>query len=212
MKAFARAVSLFLLFIIALQSAAYTQTNYEKRLEFRRKKITIVERTAFVKETTGYVFSNTSSLVNSERPRGRSFGSSATFGTTDRQTSMRQVFDWVIVRGGIAELSDIEFLDIIGDTNKADRVQSTIDDKNRMMFWALGCEVVGIAAIIGAASVTPVNSTQTAVGSALMLGGMLMGYFYGPERHYISPDQAQEGADNYNIKLKRSLGLPIETE
>lgn len=212
MNGLVRSISFFLLFAILLQSAAFSKSDYEKKLEYRRKKITVVARTAYVGETTGYISSNTSDWMYNATPEGYSYGSSSTYGTTGGSTSVRQISDWVIVRGGIRELSDIEFLDITGDRGKSEQVQRSIDEKNRMMFWAAGSGVLGIAAVIGAASVTPVNSTQMGVGSALIVGGILLGYFYAPPIHYITPDYAQEGADNYNIKLKKALGLPVETE
>jgi hypothetical protein len=117
-----------------------------------------------------------------------------------------------MVRGGIRELSDIEFIEIIGDREKADQIQKTMDEKNRMGMWALGCGILGVASVVGAGGFTPVNSSQMAIGTALILGGIFLGYLYAPQRHYITADYAQEGADNYNIKLKKALGLPVETE
>jgi hypothetical protein len=205
-------ISCFLLFIFSFQSIALAQTDYEKKLEYRRKKIEVLVRTTYVGETSGYTSLNASDYRWTITPEGYSYGSSQIYGTNTGRSTTRQVSDWVIVRGGIRELSDIEFLEIIGDKEKADQIQKAMDEKNGMGMWALGCGILGVASIVGAAGYATVNSSQVAVGTALILGGIFLGYLYAPQRHYIPADQAQEGADNYNIKLKKALGLPVETE
>jgi len=211
-KTIIRAVSYFLLFVLSLQSTALAQTDYEKKLEYRRKKIEVLVRTAYVGETSGYTSLNASDYRWTITPEGYSYGSSQIYGTNSGRSTTRQVSDWVMVRGGIRELSDIEFLEIIGDREKADEIQRSMDEKNRMGMWALGCGIFGVVSVIGAAAYTPVNSSQMAIGTTLILGGIFLGYLYAPQRHYILADHAQEGADNYNIKLKKALGLPVETE
>jgi hypothetical protein len=212
MKSAIRTVAYFLLFVFSFQSIALAQTDYEKKLEYRRKKIEILVRTTYVGETSGYTSLNTSDYQWTSTPEGYSYGSSQIYGTNTGRSTTRPVSDWVMVRGGIRELLDIEFLEIIGDREKADQIQKAMDEKNRMGMWALGCGILGVASVISAAGFTPANSSQMAVGTALILGGILLGYLYAPQRHYIPADQAQEGADNYNIKLKKALGLPVETE
>jgi len=212
MKTAVKAIAYFLLFVLSLQSAALAQTDYEKKLEYRRKKIEVLVRTTYVGETSGYTSLNASDYRWTITPEGYSYGSSQIYGTNSGRSTTRQVSDWVMVRGGIRELSDTEFLEIIGDREKADQIQKAMDEKNRMGMWALGCGILGVASVIGAAGFTPANSSQIAIGTALILGGIFLGYLYAPQRHYIPADYAQEGADNYNIKLKKVLGLPVETE
>jgi hypothetical protein len=212
MKIVIKSIAHFLLFIFLLQSVAFAQTDYEKKLEYRRKKIEIVSRSAYVGETSNYLSSDTSRYGYTSTPEGYYYGSSSTFGTSGGRTVFREVSDWVIIRGRITELSDIEFLEIVGDREKADAVRKMTDDKNRLMYWGLGCGLLGVAAVIGAGSFTPVNSSQMAIGTALLLGGVILGYLSAPPRHYLRADNVQEGADKYNISLKKALGLPIETE
>jgi len=207
-----KTISCFLLFIFSFQSIALAQTDYEKKLEYRRKKIQILVRTTYVGETSGYTSLSASDYNWTSTSEGYSYGSSQIYGTNTGHSTTRPVSDWVMVRGGIRELSDIEFLEIVGDREKADQIQKAMDEKNRMGMWALGCGILGVASVIGAAAYTPVNSSQMAIGTSLILGGILLGYLYAPQKHYIPPDYAQEGADNYNIKLKKALGLPVETE
>jgi hypothetical protein len=212
MKKAIKIISCFILFVFSLQNIAFCQTDYEKKLEYRRKKVEVLVRTAYVGETSNYLSSDTSSWSYAATPEGYSYGYSSMYGTTGGRSSFRPVSDWVIVKGGIRELSDIEFLDIVGDSEKAAEVQKIIDEKNSMTMWAIGCGVVGVAAVIGASSFTPVNSSQFGIGSALILGGIVLAYLYAPQRHYLTPDYVQESADKYNIKLKKDLGLPVETE
>jgi len=207
-----RTIAYFLLFIFSFQTIALAQTDYEKKLEYRRKKIQVLVRSAYVGETSGYVSSDTSSYGYASTPEGYSYGSSSTYGTTGGRTIFRQVSDWVIVRGGISELSDIEFLETIGNSEKADEIRKMIDDKNRLTYWGLGCGLLGVASVVGSAAFTPANSSQMAIGTALILGGIFLGYLGAPPRHYLVADYVQEGADNYNIKLKKTLKLPVETE
>ena len=212
MRSAIRTVAYFLLFIFSFQSIALAQTDYEKKLEYRRKKMEVLVRTAYVGETSGYTSLNASDYSWTSTPEGYSYGSSQIYGTNSGRSTTRPVSDWVMVKGGIRELSDIEFIEIIGDREKADQIQKTMDEKNRMGMWALGCGILGVASVVGAGGFTPVNSSQMAIGTALILGGIFLGYLYAPQRHYITADYAQEGADNYNIKLKKALGLPVETE
>ena len=66
----------------------------------------------------------------------------------------------------------------------------------------------GLLGMIGGAAFSAGQTVIT--GSGLITAiGFFTSAFNLPPNHYIEPDYAQMKIDEYNIKLKRSLDLPI---
>lgn len=201
-----------ILFVLVLQSVALSASDYEKKLEYRRKKLTVMVRSAYVGESSGYTSSDTDVFNITNTSEGFSYGNASTTGSSTRRTVYRQVSDWVIIKGGIRELTDLEFLEIVGDNDRADEIQRTMDDKGRYLVWGIGCGILGIGSVIAAGAATPADPALMTVGSVLLLGGIVLSYISSSPYHYLTADYVQEKSDDYNIKLKKSLSLPIETE
>lgn len=190
-------------------SVIAAETDYEKKLEYRRKKIQILVKTSVLGESSGYTTTdNWSTTISPEA--GYSYTYSTGTARTGNTVSFKEVSNWVIVRGGLRELSDVEFLELTGNPREAKEIRAKIDDRNRWMTYGTIGGLIGIGlAIAGSASG---DVTTITAGSILSIGGFLVSSFNLPQKHYIAADYALEQTDLYNIRLKKELGLPIDYE
>jgi hypothetical protein len=121
----------------------------------------------------------------------------------------REISEWYIYKGGVRELSDIEFLEMVGENALLAKILKEEDQKS-------GMRNIGNI-LIGTGLITMIGGAATSAGSATVSGGaigMTIGFFLNafnrsPD-HYIKPDFALEKIDEYNIRLKKSLGLPLD--
>ncbi|MEA3493700.1 MAG: hypothetical protein U9R38_04875 [Candidatus Margulisiibacteriota bacterium] len=125
------------------------------------------------------------------------------------RSEVKEVTDWYILKGRVRELSDAEFLRLVGDQQILDSVVSQENSKS-------GIRKIGNALII-AGTVVMVGGAATSAGEQTITGGaigMVAGFFLtalnASPQHYIQPDYAQQKIDEYNIALKRKLGLPLD--
>lgn len=204
-------IACFIISTIFISNIAIAQeeTLYEKKLEYRRKKIEIHVRSMLVGRERGYTTTDIfETTYTPEATATYRYG----YITTERMGTrvLQEVTDWIIVKGGIRELSDVEFLELTGNRAKAKKVRDTIASKNT---WLLTAGIIGIAGIaVMVSGASEGNSGLATTGGVISLCGILISSFNAPQRHYITPDFAQEATDKYNIALKRRLGIPIETE
>lgn len=205
-----KTITALLLFLFCANYAlAISDSDYEKRLEYRRKKIEIMVKTNTVGETSAYTdFNAWSSTISPEA--GYSYNYTSGQSRSGVSSTVKEVSNWVIIRGGVRELSDTEFLSIVGDTDDAARVQATVDERDK---WAMIGNVTGVIGICIAVAGSAAGETSTITAGAVVsiLGFVLSSFNYQP-KHYIAADYALELTDNYNIKLKKDLGLPIDFE
>jgi len=208
-------ITVFILMFVA--SASFTEelsrSEYERKLEYKRKKIEVVIQSHMVGRKSGYMDVDTTEFRYTTTTEGYSYGNSSTTGSRGETISFEKVSDWMIVKGGIRELSDLEFLEITDNTEKAEWVRMRVDDKRFWSNWGTGTFLVGLLTVIAGATVNPTNTSLISAGSLMTVGGFLINALLGSNpRHYIHPDFAQEEADRYNIRIKRSLSIPIEYE
>jgi len=205
-----KTISILLISLLTISSIpAFAQSDYEKKLEYKRKKIVLLVKTAFRGESSGYRTTDTwSTTVSPEAGYSYTYSSGTT--RSDKSITFKEVSDWVIVRGGIRELSDVEFLKITGNRKEAEKVQSEIDERNKWMWIGTIGGLVGLGVALAGSSNGEVGTIT--VGSAISLVGFFIGSVNMPKQHYIAADFALEEADLYNIKLKKELGLPIDFE
>ncbi len=198
-----------ILMLLLFSTSAFAKSLYERELEYKRKKINIMVRTRYVgeleKEKLGDVYEYTYTS-----DAGYSYKTTTTDVRTGITHELKEVSDWVIVKGGIRELSDYEFLYLTGNDRLAKEIQGKVE--SRAMWRSIGMitGLIGIGVVIAGSSS---SDSGTITGGALVsLLGVAIGAFNYPIRHYIYPDFAQEEADNYNIELKKQLELPIDYE
>ena len=203
-------LSCLLFTLIFVSNVVFAQeTLYEKKLEYKRKKIEILVRSTLV--GTERAYTTTDIFETTYTPEASTTYKYGYITTEQAGTKMLQeVKDWIIVRGGIRELSDVEFLELTGYQAKAKEIGDNIASKNN---WLIAAAVVGIGGVAVMVSGASQGDSGTATaGGLITLCGILISSFNAPQRHYLAPDFAQEAKDNYNIALKKSLGLPLETE
>ena len=185
------------------------ETDYEKKLEYRRNKIVILVKNRTVGETSAYSTNDTWGWTTSPEA---GYSQTYTTGTTKSGSTvtLREVTDWMIIRGGVRELSDIDFLWLTGNDAKAKEVQNTIDEREKWKWIGTITGLVGLGIAISGGSSSSVG-TITA-GSLVSLIGFTIGSFNFPQKHYIAADYALEESDKYNIRTKKELGIPVDFE
>jgi len=202
-------IASLLLVLFSSNFALAEMTAYEKQLEYRRKKIVIMVKSHTVGESSGYTTTDTWGTTISPEA-GYSYTYSTGTTRTDNSVVFREVSDWVIIRGGIREMSDLELLSVTGNNEEAAMVQAKMDERSK---WNIIGVVTGIVGLGVALSGSGNSDTGTiAAGSAISLIGFFVSSMNFPRKHYIPADHAQEVADIYNISLKKQLGLPIDFE
>jgi len=184
-------------------------TDYEKKLEYKRKKIMILVKTRTIGETNAY--SNTDSWSNTISPEA---GYSTTY-TSARSTSgstfgMREISDWVVIRGGVREMNDVDLLEVTGHHAEARDIEAKIDDRDR---WRTIGTIAGITGLIVAIAGTSAPSSGPIVAGAVVsiVGFAISSFNYSP-KHFIAADYALELTDKYNVQLKKDLGIPVDFE
>ncbi len=204
-----RLIALVLILFSSANLALAAETDYERKLEYKREKIDILLKTRTLGETSGYATSdNWSTTISPEAGYSYTYSTGTT--RTGSTVQFREISDWVIIRGGIRELSDLEFLTITGNSDKAREIQAKLDeaDKWRMIGTITG--LIGLGVAIAGASNSQVGTIT--VGSVISLIGFTISSFNFPRKHYIYADYALEERDKYNIRIKKELGLPIDFE
>ena len=186
---------------------------YVAQLNYKRSKIDIMAKKRYVNENYGYsstdYYSTTYSVEASTRPKSsysNTWGNSTTI--SDNKAQVREIDEWFIVRGGMRNLSDSDFLDIVGQHNEAQEVRGQENARNN---WKTGGTILSIGGILYMIAVAQGSnaSAQVTVGGLVTVIGFIISAFNSPATHYITPDYAQELADSYNLNLKKQLNLPV---
>lgn len=193
----------------ALLADEISEQEYRNQLAYRRNKLMLVtkKRIIDVKRSYSYTDIDTTSYT----------WEAYTYATTDIATQAlaraeaREVTDWYIYKGGLRELSDLEFLALVGDHAKLEYVSNIEDQKARMRTIGNVSIGLGFLVMVGAAAFSGGQTIVTG-GAVLMAGGFFVSALNTSPPHYIQPDYAQEKIDEYNIALKKKLNLPLEFE
>jgi hypothetical protein len=203
---------LFLIILIsvpALPAEEISEQEYRNQLAYRRNKLQLVtkRRLIVVRRSYSYTDIDTTSYT----------WEAYTYTTSDIATQAlsraeaKEVTDWFIYKGSLRDLSDIEFLALVGDQAKLEHVSNMEDQKARMRNIGNTSIGLGFLTMVGAAAFSGGQTVVTG-GAVLMAGGFFMSALNASPRHYIKPDYDQEEIDEYNIALKNELNLPLEFE
>ncbi len=204
-----RLISILLIIIFGMSISFAQGTDYEKKLEYKRKKIEILVKTRLVGEVSGYTTTDIYETIISPEA-GYQYKWGYATARTGGTTQYREVSDWIILKGGIRELSDLEFLEMTGNIERIQEISRIISERNRKMWIGNIIGLLGIGTVLYGSSQGSSGTITT--GAIFTLAGIIMSTINSPQKHYIMPDFAQEEADKYNIRLKKSLGLPLEFE
>jgi len=203
-------LAFFILVVLVIQipclGQELTDQQYINQLKYKRNKLELVTEKRLIDEKRSYG----STDINTTSYSWEAY----TFSDTDISTSNLQrsetkaITEWYIYKGGIKKLNDIEFLQLVGDRRTLAGVLEI--NQARAKRLTIGNVLIGsgLLGMIGGAAFSAGQTVITGSGLVTTIGFFTSAFNLPPD-HYIEPDYAQIKIDEYNIKLKRSLGLPI---
>lgn len=183
---------------------------YVNQLNYRHNKLELTTQTRTVNESSSYSSTDiTSSNYNFNRNYQESNANITT--STQNRAEQKELTEWYIYKGGVDQLSDLEFLQLVGDTVMYNQVKEKNDGRRvwrRAGYLTIG---TGLVAMIGGAALQA--SQPVILGGALVTTvGFFVSAFSAAPSHYIKSSYALNKIDEYNIKLKQQLGLPLSFE
>lgn len=184
-----------------------TDQTYVNKLNYQRNKLQLIVKKRVVDETRNYSSTNINTTVYTYESYSQTLGNISTSSLS--QAEAKEYTDWYIYKGESRELNDLEFLDLVGDKQKLAQIER--QDYIKTSLRSLGNIWIGLGIItmVGGAAMSAGQAVVTG-GALLTTGGFFISAFNLPPHHYILPDYAQERIDNYNVNLKKKLGLPID--
>ena len=200
---------LLLISLLPLPALCLDQADQEyiNKMAYQRDKLSLVVKQRQVDERRSYNYTDIDTYTYSYEAYSHS--STDISSTGYDRSERREITDWYIYKGNIRKLSDSEFLAMIGDQQKLAYVMKEEEAKGNMRTIGNIFIVTGLLVMLGGAAASAPEGT-TAAGALGMTAGFFIDAFNMSPHHYIEPDYAQEKIDEYNIKLKQQLGLPLD--
>ena len=184
--------------------------DYVSKLYYRHNKLELVAKKRLIDEKQRYNYTDIDSFVYPSTTIYPSYSTSITSQTTTRFET-KEIHEWYIYMGGISELSDFEFLKLVGDDRELARITELENQKAGMRgFGNLGIGL-GLLAMVGGAAVSASQGVITGGAVALTMGFFINSFNASPS-HYISSAYAMAKIDDYNLALKKKLNLPLSYE
>ncbi|MEE8638241.1 MAG: hypothetical protein V3T21_04250 [Candidatus Margulisiibacteriota bacterium] len=207
---FRKLALLFLVIAIstpALLADEISDQEYINRLNYHRNKLELVTKKRQIDEKRSYSYTDIDSHTFSFEAYSQTSTDIST--QTLARSEVKEITDWYIYKGGIRELTDAEFLALVEDYAELEQVKGMENRKARMRTIGNIFIGTGLLVMIGGAALSAGEPTITA-GALGMTAGFFLNAFNLSSVHYIQPDYAQEKIDEYNITLKKRLGLPLD--
>jgi hypothetical protein len=183
---------------------------YVNQLNYRHNKLELTTQTQTVNVSNSYSSTDISQTNYNYGPNYQQSNANITTSTQNSE-GQKELTDWYIYQGGVDQLSDLQFLKLIGDQDMFNAVDDKVDSLRlwrRTGYVTIG---LGLVAMIGGAALQA--SQPVILGGALVTtAGFFIGAFSTAPTHYIKSSYALNKIDKYNIKLKQSLGLPLSFE
>ena len=183
--------------------------DYLNKLYYRHNKLEIVTKKRLIDEKRNYVYTDIDSSTLSYEAYSDTSTNISTTGYS--RSEVKEIDEWYIYLGGISELSDIDFLQLVGDQQELSRVVALEDQKAKMRFIGNVFIGIGLVAMLGGAAMSLDQSIVTA-GALSTTAGFFLSALNASPAHYITPAYAQAKIDEYNIALKKKLNLPLSYE
>lgn len=198
----------FCLIVFSSTSKALTESEkqYLNEMEYKRSRLEILVKKRFVSERNNYSNTDFYSTTYTQESYSQTWGNANTYSGERAET--KEISNWVIVKGGLRELSDSEFLETIGNQKEAETIRAKEETKSQYRMYGNITSLLGIGYML-LSSANNNSSQSVAVGGLVTVIGFFVSAFNSPQRHYLQPDYVQQEADNYNTNLKIKLGLPI---
>lgn len=189
---------------------------YKQAQQFKQEKLDIMLSKTY--QTVGSSYSDSTYFP------GYYFATGSEW-TTSKSTAY-EITDWKIIKGGVQQISDSEFAQLVGDKDTLAAMNKDWEDYNSTMNWAAIIGVTGILMVLvgGAMAFGSDNKTDSgkaagesgavifAVGIIPTIIGLGMLSKNPPTGHYVNPGTASKQAFEYNQALKKKLGLPESYE
>ena len=204
------AVALMLIIIApAVLADQASDQDYVNKLRYRNGKLSIDAKKRTINEFSTYQNVDIDTYTyHYDNSTSRSTNISST-GLS--RAEAKEITEWYIYKGPIAQLSDFEFLDLVGDKITLARITEQENKKAGLRTIGNISIGLGVAGMLGGAAFQA--STSTITGSALvMVAGFFFNAFNQSPAHYIRADYAQDKIIEYNVNLKKSLNLPLTYE
>jgi len=139
-------------------------------------------------------------------------------GWTTSTSTAYEVTDWKIIKGGVQEISDAEFAQLVGDKDTQARINEDWENYNNTTNWGAGIALIGV--IMCLAGGVALFSSSGGEGGAVVFAVGIVPTIIGlgmlsknpPSGHYVKPGTAAKQAYEYNQALKKKLGLPESYE
>lgn len=181
--------------------------EYINKLKYRRNRLDLVTKKRKIDEERSYSYTDIDTTTYSYE----AYTHSATDISTQSmsRSEVKEVTDWFIYKGSIRELSDLEFLALVGEKAEYQRVEKLENQSANMRNIGNICIGSGLLIMLGGAMMSAGEAVVTTGAIGMTTGFFLNAFNLSPD-HYIQPDYAQEKIDEYNINLKRQLGLPLD--
>lgn len=202
-------ILIFLSLAAPLLAQTPNEEQYLNKLAYRRDKLEIQVKHRTIDVSYGYATTDRWETTFTNEAYTYKWGTDDTRTGSERET--KEVSDWIILKGGLKELNDYEFLKTIGNQEEALKIKKIEDGKSH---WRNIGNIMGLSGLIVmiAGSGSDDRTTYISAGAAVALVGVLVNAFNMSPQHYIPVDYAQREIDLYNVKLKKDLGLPIDYE
>lgn len=186
-----------------------SEQEYKNQLAYRRSRLNLVSKKRLVDVKRSYSHTD----IDTTTYTWEAYSLSNTDITTSsmNRAEAREIMEWYIYKGGLRELSDIEFLELVNDRDILEQVKDWEAQKANMRNIGNTSIGLGFLVMVGGAALSGGQTTITG-GAVLMACGFMVSALNTSPSHYIQPDYAQEKIDDYNITLKKELGLPLDFE
>jgi hypothetical protein len=202
------ALLLLLSFLSAsVPAQTISEQEYVNRLTYHRNRLELVTQKRRVDETRTTSYTDIDTISYSLEAYTYTTTDIATHGL--RREEEKVITEWFIYKGGLRELTDAEFLRLVGDQAKLQWVLKQEQQKSQMRGFGNILIGAGLVTMLGGAAFSA-SSTIITSGGLVMTGGFFLNAFNLSPDHYIQADFAQEKIDEYNLNLKKKLGLPLD--
>ncbi|MBU1027239.1 MAG: hypothetical protein KKA31_05870 [Candidatus Margulisbacteria bacterium] len=190
-----------------LYAAENQDQEYINKLTYQNSKLELVSRKRKIDEKRSYSYTDIDSYTYSIEAYSHTSTDIST--QSLNRSEVKEISEWYIYKGGIRELSDAEFLELVGDQAELQRVIKIENDKANIRNIGNIFIGTGLAVMLGGAAFSA-DSAIISSGALALTGGFFLNAFNMSPQHYIQPDYAQQKIIDYNIALKRKLSLPLD--
>lgn len=190
--------------VLALTAAEETYIN---QLTYRNNRLNLVAKTRLVDEKRHY----SSTDIRTDIFSYEAYSNVSTNISTSNlsRAEVKEIEEWFIYKGDLTKLSDLEFLKLVGEEELYQKY--LLQEEGKEVWRSAGNTAIwlGVATMIGGVGFSAGQSVITG-GALLMTSGFFLSALNSSPAHYLQPDFVQSKIDEYNLALKKKLGLPFD--